>query len=295
MPKLLIFRNVIVIILLLINYNGYSQINHLEENSLLFKLEGDEICTSWSDDGSNILFSIENNNRTSLGIYNFNLDTVFIVSDSIINYQNPVWHPNGKQIIFDSNHSGYDFIYIMNIDGSAVKPLFKRKIACKEAAFSSSSRQVYFTGFDALGNNWETYSYDFVYDNLNQITKSKFGIFDPAVTIDGKHLVCTRTDPFSAKVYLEKMNWYGENNNELKDIEGYDVVWDRGGLKFYFIRSIDENVNDIYSIWKDGTHLERITHLGFELSSPVISPEGDKMLVSIKDESGFDIHLINLD
>lgn len=281
-----ILKKVVIMALILANYCVSGQ--HIDPMSgiQISNLPGDEVNSSWSPDGSKLIFSIEIDKNIDLGIYDFKEDTMVVVTDSNINFCNPVWHPDGNRIVFDSDHNGFDYIYTISPEGEDIEHLFNRDIACREAVFSSSSRQVYFTGFDALGNSWETYSYDFIYDNLNQITESKFGIVSPAISKNGKLLVCTRSNPFTGKVYLELLNWYGEGDNTFTDFEGEDVVWDEAGLKFYFIRKEDDSIGELFSIWKNGTHLEKLTNCDKLISSPSISPDGNRLAVSLKTTSG---------
>jgi Tol biopolymer transport system component len=54
-----------------------------------------------------------------------------------------------------------------------------------------------------------------------------------------------------------------------------------------------ENDNgDIYTIWKDGSHLERWTNDTIVYRNPTVSHDGSKLAVSVKQDKGFDIFIL---
>jgi len=291
----IITRNVIIIVLLLANCVAKAQYINPDSGIVVSDHYGDELNANWSPDGAMLLFNLIVDEENQLCIYDFERDTVVIISVNRVNFRNPVWHPDGDKIVFDSSHEGHDFLYVINVNSGAITNLLNRDIRCREASFSNSSRQVYFTGFDEIGNSWEIYSYDFIYDNLNKITDSKFGTTDPVISHNGKHIIASKTDPFNGSVSLELLNWYGEKEGGVRSFEGENVAWDKAGLKFYFVKKESDSLRELYSIWKDGTHIEKLTESNFDIATPAISPDGNRAAVSIRNDLGWDIIVVSLD
>jgi Tol biopolymer transport system component len=151
---------------------------------------------------------------------------------------------------------------------------------------------VYFSGKDQTTGKWEVYSFEFYYENLNQLTNFKTNCHNPIVSPDEDHVLFVNTSrnyPFNQ---LYGMNWYGEEEQKLADFHIMDPSFDNSGLKVFFISKKDGRTGDLYSIWLDGSHLERLTNTDYRLRTPKISPDGRFMAISVKLEGGFDIFLI---
>jgi len=290
-----ITRNVIIIVLLLVTCVVNAQYINLSSGLVISDHQGDELDAHWSPDGTMLLFSLIVEEANQLCIYDFGKDTVEIISEEQINFRNPVWHPDGDKIVFDSDHEGRESLYVFNLVSGSITNLINRDIRCREANFSNSSRQVYFTGFDEIGNSWEIYSYDFIYDNLNKMTDSKFGTTDPVISHNGKHVIVLKTDPFNGKVSLEFLNWYGEKEGDVRNFEGENIAWDKTGLKIYYVEKEGDSLRELYSIWKDGSHIEKLTDSNFDIAFPSVSPDGNRIAVSVQTTDNFDIYILDLD
>ncbi len=288
-------RNVIVIILLLANYIVVGQYLDLESGMNISNMQGDELLSEWSPDGSQLLFQSNIDGKNTIYIYNQTIDTTIFFSSSELNFRNAVWHPDGDKVVFDSDYSGRDFLYVINIGTHEITKLFNRNIACKNATYSSSDRQVYFTGFDELNAKWEIYSYDFVYDNLNKLTNTKFGVGNPDINAKGKLIAISKTDPFTNKNSFELINWYGDRYAMFNELDGEMSSWDPMGLKLYFITNNIDGSSDLYSIWKDGSHIEKIASHESGLSGPSVSPDGTKIALSVKTINGWDVFVLPFD
>ncbi len=284
-----VFRVLFVIILFLADYIVVAQYLDINSGMNISNIEGDEIYAEWSPDGKKLLFQSTKNDKSDIYIYHMDNDTTLVFNNPSINFRNPIWHPNGEQIVFDSDLNGIDYLYTLNIKSHKFEPLFSRKISCKNATFSSSSRQVYFIGFNEIDNCWDIYSYDFIYDNLNQLSNNKVEEKDIDIDNSGKTLIFSQVDSYLDKSNLAVINWYGEAISGLKNITGETPSWGANGLKIFFVSDRDCSKNELFSIWKDGSHLEKITNYEVGVCSPVVSPDGTKLAMSIKTEKGWDV------
>ncbi len=256
---------------------------------------GENIQGAWSPDSQMIAFQTNRNGSWDIYCYRMAEDTVFPLIVSSANVRNPEWFPDGKRLVFDSDTLGIDYLFVYDIDSKEVSPLFKRKIQCKEASFPPSPRQVYFTGFDKITQKWQIYSYDFIYDNLNQLTRYTENCIDPQVAPDGKHVVYYKSPTVFEGSSMPIINWYGDEVSVFDSLQAYDPSWDPAGLKVFFVSDRDDKKGELYSIWKNGTHLERLTFDSLEIKQPSVSPDGQYMLVSLVDSVGSHLVLINLD
>lgn len=286
-----IARWVFIIILITLNYHVYGQYLKIADGDNITRMQGDEINTEWSPDSGTLLFQSVIDSVSIVCLYQSQSDTLVCYSNKDYSFRNPVWHPDGDKIVFDSDKDGSDYLYVLDIVTHKVKPLFNRNIVCRNATFSSSSRQVYFTGYNELSDSWEIYSYDFVYDNLNPLTNFRLGAGDSDISSDGKSIVYCKANPFKRTNKLEVINWYGELLISFDEFNAYYPSWGPSGLKLYFVSNMDNRKEELYSIWKDGSHLERITEDEIRIGSPVVSPDGTKIAISVLTENGWDIFI----
>ncbi len=285
-------RNAFVILMLLVNYSLFGQYLDINDGANITNMEGDEFNAEWSPDGNMLLFQSTVNNRNNIYIYQLDKDTLLHFSNNDFNFRNPIWHPDGDKIVFDSDINGSDFLYTIDLISYSVLPLFNRKIYCKDATFSTMAKLIYFTGFDDVENRWCIYSYDFVYDNLNKLTSVNNEVENADIDKSGKLLVYCVKDLFRTDKHLNLMNWYGEPVASFDEFKAENPSWGPDGLKIYFVSSNNGEVNELYSIWKDGSHLEKITDLSLGVKSPTVSPNGTKIALSIQTEKGWDIMVI---
>ena len=277
------------------NFSVYAQRINIEEGNNITNMQGDELVAEWSYDSKALLFQSVINDRSSIYIYQFADDTILGLSKQNFNFRNPVWHPDGDKVVFDSDKDGDEYLYVLDLNTLIVRPLFNRNIKCRNASFSTSSRQVYFTGYDELSDSWEIYSYDFIYDNLNKLTEYGLGCGKPDMYGNGKQIVYCKLDPADSINNLEVINWYGEPKIEFDEFQADCPSWGPIGFKLFFISTVDNEKGELYSIWKDGSHLTRITYDEIKVRDPVISPDGTKMAISVFEEEDWDIFIFNFE
>jgi Tol biopolymer transport system component len=73
---------------------------------------------SWSPDGTKMVITYHNNNRSSIAI--INVDGTGLTEISTEGTENtwPAWSPDGTKIAFQSNRTGNHELFVMNADGS---------------------------------------------------------------------------------------------------------------------------------------------------------------------------------
>jgi TolB protein len=256
---------------------------------------GNELSPQWAPGGQKLLFQSDRNGNWDIFIYHLAKDSLEQITKSAANEQNPVWINKGQSIVFDSDTDGSRELYKRNLKSTEVELLLDRPIKSKEPSFSASGKLVYFSGFDPLKKRWEIYSFEFFYQNLNKLTDGTGNKYKPVVSPDEDHVLFinhSRSFPFQQ---LQMMNWYGNDKTQLTEYQTYDASWDNSGLKIYFISNKDNRTGDIYSMWIDGSHLERLTNSGLEFRYPVISPDGNFMAVCVKKKNEFEIFVIPLE
>jgi len=154
---------------------------------------------------------------------------------------------------------------------------------------------VYFLGFDEQNENWELFSYHFIYDNINQLTNHKNDGLVLDLSPEGKKILyaySTYPYPFYR---LQILNWYGDVLEEFDNFNIIDASWHPDGLKIYFISDKDQLEGELYSIWKDETHIQRLTYDEFQIRDICFSPDGKTIACSVSINGNFEIIIIPLE
>lgn len=267
----------------------------IDSASQIISSPGDDLFPKWSADGSRLLFQSSQNGNWDIYLYDIKTDSLRQLTCDTANEQHPVWIPGKQQIVFDSDRGGVSYLYQMDLNSNKTDFLFNREIVCREASFPPTKRLVYFSGFDRHSEEWAIYSYDFVSDNLNHLTRLKGDCVHPSLSPNGKQLLFQRKSRFYPYTRLVLLNWYGNLEGEIDSIPAIDPVWGPNGLKIYFVSGQDDLQGELYSIWKNGTHLERLTKDDLTIRTPAVSPDGKRMALSVLTKNDFDIYVIPLE
>ncbi len=270
---------------------------YLEVNPIynITKKFGDDLFPSWSEDGTKLVF--QSNRNGNWDIYQFNLktDTIVQLTNTSANEKIPIMLNKRNQLAYTSDVSGEDQVYFFNFSTSTEKPIFEREINSKAASFPASEYLLYSLGFDKLSKEWGLYRYEFKYPSLKYIFPLKTDKFLPKVSSDAEYILLVTENDEKSIDQLNIINWYGNVINEFIDYNFIDPSWYPGGLKIMFISDMDNKKGELYTIWKDGSHLERLTNDTLSMKNPVVSPTAKYMAVSVLLEEGYDIFVIPLE
>ena len=256
-----------------------------------------ELNPSWSPDGKQLVFQSDQAGNDDLFLYNFDKDTIIRLTSSKADQRNPVFMPGGNQIAFDSQIG--DKVYIFKIDPATMQQevVFKRNLFCEAPSFSPSGRLMAFIGYDKASETWQIFSYDFISDNLNQLTRFKHKqVFRPLFAPNGKVILFGTEEtipPYTRS--LKEINWYGKDVQELDTLLATSYCWTPDSYRIICIRKDHGKKNQMISVRKDGSSVFYLSSDLLEKSSPAVSPNGKKLAIAVKSGNDFDIVIVNLD
>jgi len=253
---------------------GYSQAFSTDAplfstNSIIKSVESPQ----WSSDSEKLVFSGYVNGNWNVFIYNVKNDSLFNISDSLVNERMPVWHPDGVNIVYDRMQNGIHKLFICDSRTYENKALIDRDIKCSQASFSKSENLICFLGFDEIKESWQVYTYDFIYDNLNQLTNHKTSCNNPNFSPDGKHILYELiSNKLDTTLYM--VNWYGNTELVIDTIEAYSPSWDEKSWRFYFLGKDEHSNIEIYSLRRNGESLVQLTNNNLLEKDFILSPNG---------------------
>lgn len=287
------------VILLLVIFKGlhavFSQSLELDSIYNITRCAGDDLFPQWSSDGTQLLFQSNRSGNWDIYKYNLNNDSLNQLTRSGMNERYPVWFHKQNAIVFSSNEMNSQLLYQLNLETGERGLLIKREIYSQYASFPESEYLVYILGLDPVNKHWGLYRYEFRYNSLKFMKALPGDKYLPKVTADGESIMYVSKNNEKSVDQLNIINWYGKLEHEFSDYSFIDPSWYPGGLKIIFISDMDNGSGDIYTIWKDGSHLERWTNNTLTVKNPVVSPTGKHLVVSVLSDEGFDLYVIPLE
>ncbi len=255
-----------------------------------------ELYPAWSADGKRVVFQSNRNGTNNLFIYDFVEDTLRQLTFGEEEKQHPVFIPKTGEIAYDLQNGEKVFLFKIDPETGRQDVVFRRKIFCREASFSPSGRLMVFTGYDRDSETWQIFSYDFVYDNLNQLTRyPDKNVSFPRFSPDGKIILFGMEDkspPF--KKSLKEINWYGDELNHLDSIASSNYCWSDNGFRILYEINNADSGSYLASVRKNGSSKYILEENRFKMLTPAVSPDGSKIALAVKFDDDFDIIIVNL-
>jgi TolB protein len=273
----------------------YGQFLEIAAGQNITVSQGDNLFPSWSPDGSRLVYQSNRSGNWDIMVYELATDSSFTLLGSPNDEQHPVWFSRGEAVAYDSDLTGQVQLYSINITDRGPSLLFERDIQARYPFLSLSEKLVYFSGFDEQRKRWEIFSFEFYYNNLNQLTSLGGESSRPMVSPDSDRVLFTNHKNDFPQDKMHLMNWYGNPEREFDEFNISDPSWSPDGLKIFFVSDMDSQSGEVYSMWLDGSHLERLTSDTLEVRNPVVSPDGRKLVVSVKYKDGFDLCIIPME
>lgn len=280
MSKILAF-----ICLLLIGQYAVAQ--ELDLKNPLFETDSSLLAVespNWSPDGNSLVFSAFTDGKWSLFIYKIDKDTLIELRQTDYNMRKPVWHSNGNAIVCDKIGVGYHKLVLFDLRTTETSELLNREIKSSSASFSENPNLICFLGFDEVRETWQVYTYDFVYDNLNQLTNHKTSCLQPCFSPDGKHILYQQVSEIR-DTSLIMLNWYGNVELKFDSIDSFSPSWHKNSWRFYFIGKDRLGEREVFSLRKDGKSLMQITDNYIQEKDFVLSPNGKNAALIVDEKN----------
>lgn len=202
------------------------------------------------------------------------------------------WSPVEDKIVFVTSPEGQLKQQFLTSKSSLLIP--EREIKANAPQFNHQGNLLLFIGQRQSQQQTHIYTYDFVYDNLNQLTRNvvaKNPRWSPSDELISFHT----NDGQSSKITL--LSWYGATYGEIKSdsLKLFDADWADSDYKLIYIGH-NSRRHYLISSRRNGEDFRVLLESKFLLSNPIWIPKTEKVLVTCTNSQGKRMMLmLNLD
>jgi len=314
-PRNLVFSLMVIIGVLVAPSTIPAQEDGAEPTNELVSIFRD-IYPDWSPDGKKVVFhsnrtSFSDPDGTDVQIFVIDLETrkVEQLTHEPGRNVDPVWSPDGEQIVYSAGNDETRDIFIMAADGSNNRRLTEDKASNYHAKWLPDGSGIIFDSNrdhnpgDEVTNR-EIYTMNLEGANVSRLTNYSDWDTYASVSPEGSKIVWRRVvenfdDSRNAEIFV--MDRDGENIKRLTDTPAFDSypAWSPDGQKIMFSSNRNEDHYEdfnIYMINPDGTGLEKITDTIHEVEQirARFSPDGKKIIYNRQFMDGrIEIHIMS--
>ena len=247
-----------------------TQISHLSENQFSGRFSPDgKFIAFYSNYWGNPWTGAVDHDLVIAGWDGSDLHQVF---DDAANQIFPDWSPDGRDLIFLSDHEGVERLYRRSVESEdsdwvSLTPewttpgMFNARVHWRANAVFFDAPAP-----GALQDGPELWRLDLATGTLHQLTRNDVVEYGPNLSPDGSTIVYQTTDK-SGRSQVAVMSADGSGQRTLTDqSSNMTPAWSPDGQQIVFVRMIEEQIDfttkrrnrDIYIMDSDGTNVRRL-------------------------------------
>ncbi len=186
------------------------------------------------------------------------------------------WSPDRSKIVFGSDRTGYNEVFLMNADGSGVVNLIENDPSQDMSpSWSPDGTRIAFQS--SRSGSYQVWVMDADGSNLVNLTNNSIDNGQPSWSSDGTRIAFVSYPDGGPDIHV--INADGSNRRRLT-FDGADNAfpsWSPDGTRLIFRKDLGGN-QDLYVINADGTNETRLTSEPEHEDSPAWSPDGRRIV-----------------
>lgn len=213
------------------------------------------------------------------------------LTDNLANDWHPYWSLDGTQIVFTSDRSGNNDIWVMNADGSSPVQLTTNVASDSRPYWSPDGTQIVFES-NRTGNG-EIWKMNVDGSGLAQLTVNAANDSHPTWSPDGTRIAFQSNRDGNNDIWT--MNTDGSGLTKLTTDTANDShpMWKPDGTQIAFARNLGSN--DIWVMDANGSNQHALTSDPADEQHADWSPDGTKITYRSDKAGNFDVWVMNAD
>jgi Tol biopolymer transport system component len=205
--------------------------------------------------------------------------------------QSPAWRPDGRALAFVTSRRGPPGIYLVNADGTGLRPLIARgNTGVGDPAFSRDGRYIAYT----RGNRLLAARADG--SGPRQIVRQGNELYEPAWSPDGRRIAFVR-DTAGGELFLSIVTLATGRVRQLTRGPDWDTTpaWSPGGGWVAFVRRPQNSDRGQLALMRpDGTAFRLLAPRFTDVTDLAWSPDGRELVVSRKIQPDSELFRLNV-
>lgn len=241
-------------------------------------------------DGSKLLFTSAVDSQ--LYYYDFNSAVIQRITNETEAVGAGCWSPEEQKVVFVSHPAGVLKQQFLERSSSLLIP--ERDVKANTPQYNHEGNLLLFIGQRQSQQQSHIFTYDFKYDNLNQLTRNQV-VQHPRWSPSDELISYTTRENKLEKIVL--LNWYGALVHELESdtLNLIDANWADSDYKMIYVGH-NEMRNYLISSRLSDDGFSVLLESTFPLSNPIWIPDSEKVLVTCTNYAGQRMILrLNLD
>ncbi len=275
----------------------------LEENGTtrpLLQTRGSYLAPRFSPDGKRLALTV---GLTDIRIYDWERDTMRRVGFTNQRNAFPVWAPDGRHIVFESQALGGSLLYWIRADGAAEPQLLLRsKSDIRPYSFSPDGRYLAFSEQDAdAGFSVGTLPLDLTDPERPRpgtpepFVRTRFAS-EPAFSPDGRWIAYASNESGAREVYVQPFPGHGSASGkwQVSSGGGRSPIWSTNGRELFYENDEDRIMAVDYSATGDSFAGEKprvwsrtqLYHPNAAFWNLALAPDGKRFAIVPRSETG---------
>ena len=183
---------------------------------------------------------------------------IITVFSSFARETSPVWSPDGKKLLFISNHSGVPDVWHVDADGQNPVNLTQTGQPHGEPSWSPDGKKILFTSQRDF--NWEVYVMGMDGNNSINLTNHPARDIGPQWSPDGAYIAFRSDRTGDDDIYVMKSDATDlVNLTNTSSVSEVVYSWSPDGSQIFYVSAVSGNM-DIYVVKRDGSDTTNLTN-----------------------------------
>lgn len=145
----------------------------------------------------------------------------------------PAFSPDGKSLVFTSNRSGYEEVWVQKLDGRSLQQItrFSGAGIPFDASWSPDGTSIVMAVRTAGATNLFTYT--FTSGNLRQLTSGTDDLISPLYSKDGQYIYCSSNAEGATRIWRVAADGSGKPEHMYGDVAEYFQQSDNGQYLYF--------------------------------------------------------------